>query len=124
MLSGNTQRIVTTNIQVAEIMDSYFQNYASIKELQSLMESDGSLDVATIMAKLDPVLTQWSNSENFDQFLPGCLVLPSTRHNRPVPSIINIQEHLTSDKRNMPCMASLVWKNSNHYGVLGTASDS
>ena len=58
MLSGNTQRIVTTNIQCAEILDSHFKNYKSIKELQSLMESDGSLDVATIMAKLDPVLTQ------------------------------------------------------------------
>ena len=112
MLSGNTQRIFTTNIQCTEIINAHFKNYESIRELETLKESNASLDVMTIMAKLEPLLTQWSHSETFEQFLPGCVVMPTTRQNRPIPYINNVQEHLTADKRNMPQMASLVWKNS------------
>ena len=112
MLYGNTQRIVTTNIQCTEILDSHFKNYESIKELQTLMESNASLDGTTVRAKLEPVLTQWAHSETFEQFLPGCVVIPTNRQNRPIPNINNVQENLTTDKRNMPQMASLVWKNS------------
>ena len=102
-----TARITSANAIASKVINSYFQDYPILIELQQ-METTIPFDL--IMVKLSTLLHTWSRAQSFEDFLPLADPISQTQ-TRPIFTIKNLMSALDNNM-NTVRLCSLLYKYS------------